>query len=105
ADLVLRFVCAVDETGCGDQLRFSRPTKSTIREMMAEFARLAAPQDRPALRRLMLDFDEEAPFQDGDYSACALPGIINEYANEVNETDLPMFHELRTVRDDLDLLK
>ena len=31
-----------------------------------------------SLRRLILDLEATGPFQDGDYSACALPDIVTD---------------------------
>jgi GNAT superfamily N-acetyltransferase len=106
-DLALRFVCAIDETGCGYDMLYSMRGDMTVRKKMITFAKQAetAYENRAPLQRLMLDYDAEQPFKDGDYSACALPGIINAYYSEIKE-EQPTFHELRFARkSDLDLLK
>jgi GNAT superfamily N-acetyltransferase len=108
SELVLRFACAVDETGCGYELLNAQPTK-TIRKKMTEFALKAeADSDNAsALCRLRLgETDQPAPpFMDGDYSACALPGIVNDYRDEIKDETLT-FHELRwSHRADRKLLK
>jgi hypothetical protein len=82
SQLQLRFVCAVDESGCGSKLRYSAGTTKTIREKMVEFTSTSADlrydQD-PAMQQLSLDFDPKRPWKDGDYSACALPDILKAY--------------------------
>lgn len=104
-DLVLRFVCAIDETACGYDMLYSIPAEMTIRNKMIKFVDQADHQDQQALRRLNLDFDPARPFKEGDYSACALPGIVSDYYNEDREA-VPTFHELRITRKaDIALLK
>jgi hypothetical protein len=76
--LSLRFVCAVDESGCGDKLLYPAKTTMTIRQKMVEHAAESANTD-PAMNRLILDFDPGHPWKDGDYSACALPTILKDY--------------------------
>jgi GNAT superfamily N-acetyltransferase len=104
--LSLRFVCAIDETGCGYETLYPRPSPMTIREKMAEFQKAdAVHSNGTTLQRLVLEYDPNKPFRDGDYSACALPEIVKEYYSDVKETG-PTFRELRfTRRDDRALLK
>jgi hypothetical protein len=88
--LQLRFVCAVDESGCGSKLRYSAGTTKTIRNKMIEFTSTSAGlgYDRdPAMQRLLLDFDHEQPWKDGDYSACALPDILSDYYDATEHED------------------
>jgi GNAT superfamily N-acetyltransferase len=106
-NLTLRFVCAIDETACGYEMLYSMPTEMTIRKKMITFAKEAdaACEDGAALQRLILEYNPEEPFKDGDYSACALPGIVNAYYSELRE-EQPTFHELRFARKtDIDLLR
>jgi GNAT superfamily N-acetyltransferase len=97
--LVLRFACAIDESGCGYQLLYAPPTDTTIRQRMVVLAdKLRAHGDeetRSALDRLRIgdEVDPSAPFMQGDYSACALPEIITKYFEEMEDT--PDCHELR----------
>jgi hypothetical protein len=74
--LLLRFVCAVDESGCGYSLPYPAGVTKTIRRKMNEVASTSA---EPAMQRLRLDFDPKNPWKDGDYSACALPHILKAY--------------------------
>jgi GNAT superfamily N-acetyltransferase len=100
-DIGLCFVCAIDETGCGYDMRYSAPAERTVREKMIKFV---AESGHEALSRLNLDYDPAQPFRDGDYSACALPDIVNAYYNEGRD-DMPALHELRVSRrSDLELL-
>ncbi|MDT7769316.1 MAG: hypothetical protein QOI30_2326 [Mycobacterium sp.] len=94
-DLALRFGCAIDETACGYDVRYSISTK-TIRQKMIEFMEKEGVEDKSVLDRLDLDFKQAEPFKDGDYSACALPDIVNDYYNEGK--DMPTLHELRSTR-------
>lgn len=104
--LILRFVCAIDESGCGFDIRYKMPANHTIREKVRRFADATTDaDDRAVLQRLDLEYDMEAPFKDGDYSACALPGIVEGHYHEVND-DLPTFRELRATREtDIKLLE
>jgi GNAT superfamily N-acetyltransferase len=104
-DLVLRFASAIDETACGYDMVYSMPAEMTIRNKMVKFVEEAHHDDRLMLRRLILDLEATGPFRDGDYSACALPGIVRDYYNESGD-GMPTFHELRfTRKTDIDLLK
>jgi GNAT superfamily N-acetyltransferase len=104
--LILRFVCAIDESGCGFDIQYPMPAKSTIRQKIKEFADAAkGTEAETALQRLDLRYHKDAPFKDGDYSACGLPDIVEGYYDEVKE-DLPTFRELRGTRQtDIDLLE
>lgn len=105
-DLVLRFACAIDETGCGYHMRYEVPIDK-ISTRMQRFAGLAEANEPhgKVLQRLRFDVDDSEPFCDGDYSACALPEIVNDYYRDIEE-EAPTFHELRSTRDtDLDLLR
>jgi GNAT superfamily N-acetyltransferase len=111
-DLTLCFACAIDETACGYNMLYSMPSDELIREKMTRFAKDAEVTHKhgAALKRLNLDFGREKPFQDGDYSACALPEIVNSYYLDIKEEtpdeETPRFHELRFTRAaDMDLLK
>ena len=104
-DLILRFASAIDETACGYDMLYSMPAEMTIRNKMVKFVEEAGHDDRLVLSRLMLDLEATGPFKDGDYSACALPGIVSGYYNESADC-VPTFHELRSTRKtDIDLLK
>jgi GNAT superfamily N-acetyltransferase len=104
--LILRFVCAIDESGCGFDILYPMPAEFTIREKIAKFADAAkATESGTALQRLDLDYHKNAPFKDGDYSACGLPGIVDGYYHGVKD-DPPTFRELRATRQtDIDLLE
>lgn len=103
--LVLRFASAIDETACGYDMLYSMPAEMTIRNTMVKFVEEAENEDQLVLRRLLLDLEATGPFKDGDYSACALPGIVSDYYNESGD-GMPTFHELRfTRKTDIDLLK
>jgi GNAT superfamily N-acetyltransferase len=102
-ELTLRFGCAIDETACGYEELYSISAK-TIRHRMLEFIAEDRGEDKSVLERLDLEFEQTQPFKDGDYSACALPGIITDYYNEGK--DIPTLHELRSTRkSDMDLLE
>lgn len=108
---VLRFACAVDESGCGYDLLYSPPTDTTIRQTMIDLVdKLKARGDRDtreALSRLRIGGGKEPlpAFMEGDYSACALPGIVDDYFEEMDK-DNPLCHELRwSLRSDRRLLK
>jgi GNAT superfamily N-acetyltransferase len=108
--LVLRFACAVDESGCGYQLLYAPPADTTIRQKMvvlADVLRASADSEtRSALDRLRIGDQRQSPalLMQGDYSACALPDIINKYFDEMGET--PDCHELRwSEKQDRKLLK
>jgi GNAT superfamily N-acetyltransferase len=104
-DLVLRFACAIDETACGYDMLYSMPAEMTIRNKMIKFVQEAHDENRLTLSRLKLDFEATGPLKDGDYSACALPGIVTDYYNEGDDGMLA-FHELRVTRKtDIDLLR
>jgi GNAT superfamily N-acetyltransferase len=106
-NLALRFVCAIDETACGYEMLYKVPTGMTVRNKMITFAKEAegTSESGAALQRLILDYNPEKPFKDGDYSACALPGIVNAYYSELRY-EQPTFHELRFARKtDIDLLR
>ena len=123
-DITLRFVCAIDEPGCGYVTLFPMPAEETIREKIIAIkddmakkidatllndsndqAQRRLNRDADALKRLNLDYDRDDPFSDGDYSACALPGIVNEFYS-VTKGDLPEIRELRwTSEADRDLLE
>lgn len=105
-DLILRFVCALDETGCGYDSLYQLPERETIREKMIRHAdRPGAVEFRSVRRRLILDYHPNEPFKDGDYSACALPAIINDHYCSMDADSLT-FHELRgTRRGDIELFK
>ena len=60
---------------------------------MIEFMEKDGAEDKSVLDRLDLDFNQTEPFKDGDYSACALPGIVNVYYDEGK--DMPTLHELQ----------
>ena len=106
-ELILRFGCAIDQTGCGSQALYVMQTRK-ISARMQVFAREAARQkDGAALQRLR--FDSTEMFKDGEYSACALPQIVSRYFNDVEEkveeNELTC-RELRFTRQsDLDLLR
>jgi GNAT superfamily N-acetyltransferase len=105
--LALRFVCAIDETACGYEMLYSMPTEMTVRQKMVNYAKEAEAtcENAAALQRLMLDYNPEEPFKDGDYSACALPGIVNAYYGELRD-EQPTFRELRFARkSDIELLR
>jgi GNAT superfamily N-acetyltransferase len=111
--LILRFVCAIDESGCGYDILYPMQAEKnpmqaegTIRQKVIEFAKEAeATESGTVLRRLDLNYDPNAPFKDGDYSACGLPEIVEGYYHDAKE-DLPTFRELRATRQaDIDLLK
>jgi hypothetical protein len=99
SNLVLRFACAIDESGCGYQLLYAPPADTTIRQKMVVLAdnlsRHGDKETRSALDRLRIgdEVDPSAPFMQGDYSACALPEIITKYFEEMEDT--PDCHELR----------
>jgi GNAT superfamily N-acetyltransferase len=102
-DLALRFGSAIDETACGYEMLYSISV-NTIRQKMVEFIEKDRVEDKAVLDRLCLDFDYARPFLDGDYSACALPGIVAAYYNEGK--DSPTMHEVRsTRRSDIALLE
>jgi hypothetical protein len=96
--IALRFVCAIDESGCGYPLLYPMAGEKTIRGKMIDFVEearaVASEEDRDALSRLNLEFHESQPYKDGDYSACAMPEIVNEYYNEIKE-ERPDCLELR----------
>ncbi|WP_157900669.1 GNAT family N-acetyltransferase [Mycobacterium rhizamassiliense] len=106
-DLILRFGCAIDETGCGSDTLYVLETPK-ISDRMRVFAREAARQeDGEALQRL--HFGSAELFELGEYSACALPEMVNDYLEDiqekVEEKELT-FRELRITRkSDLDLLR
>jgi GNAT superfamily N-acetyltransferase len=102
-DLALRFGCGIDETACGyEELYFI--SAKTIRQRMLDFLAKDRAEDKSVLARLDLEFEQTRPFKDGDYSACALPGIVTDYYNEGK--DMPTLHELRfTRKSDMDLLQ
>ena len=105
-DLYLVFACAIDETACGYDMRYPVHAEK-IRTKMEGFAReaKATNKDGAVLQRLELDYDPKNPFRDGDYSACALPEIVNSYYKDGNEK-MFRFHELRfTRKSDRELLK
>ena len=115
--LTLCFACAIDETACGYEMQFSMPSNERIRKKMRRFAKDAVKnhEDEVALWRLKLGFGTKEPFQDGDYSACALPEIVNGYYDDQKKETLeketpteetPVFRELRFTRAaDMELLK
>ncbi len=107
SNLMLRFVSAIDETACGYEMLYAMPTEITVRQKMMTFAKEAEAtyEGGTVLQRLILDYNPEEPFKDGDYSACALPGIVNAYYGELRE-EQPTFRELRFARrSDLELLR
>ena len=103
-DLALRFACSTDETACGYEVLYSISTK-TIRQKMIEFVKKADEEDQHVLDRLDLTYEPTDLFKEGDYSACALPSIVNDYYNESRE-EMPTLHELRSTRkSDIPLLE
>ncbi len=107
SNLILRFVSAIDETACGYEMLYSMPTEITVRKKMMTFAKEAEAtyQNGTVLQRLILDYNPDEPFKDGDYSACALPGIVNAYYGELRD-EQPTFRELRFARkSDIGLLR
>jgi hypothetical protein len=99
--LLLRFVCAVDESGCGYNLPYAADATKTIRMKMTEFG---STRRDPAMRRLRLAFDPEQPWKDGDYSACALPDILKAYY-DASET-MPKIVEVQIAdKDHCELLR
>ncbi len=104
-NLVMRFACAIDESACGYDMPYSMPAEMTIRNKVAKFVTEVDEDDRLTLTRLVLDYEPRQPFMDGDYSACALPGIVNDYYNEGSD-EMPTYRELRVTRKrDLELLQ
>lgn len=96
--LALRFVCAIDEPGCGYHLVYPTPPGRTIRKKLETFLDLPETPDR-----LILDSDPW-PWKDGDYSACALPEIVESYYQSCGEG--VTFRQLRITRTaDVELLE
>lgn len=90
-DLRLRFVCAIDEACCGHELRFPTEAASTIRAKMRALHRRDRTPSAPR-RRLVLD-DTAGPWRNGDYSACALPEIVQGFYDNGEST--VAFREIR----------
>ncbi|ORB46102.1 hypothetical protein BST39_02135 [Mycobacterium paraseoulense] len=105
-DLILRFACAIDETGCGHDSPYVLPVSPTekISAIMRRFADEAKRQGHgSALRRL--EFASKEPFEHGDYASCALPQIVKRFYEDIDAKGLE-FRELRyTRKSDLDLLR
>ena len=98
-DLILRFVCAIDEAGCGYHLVYPSPPERVIRKKMENFLGGSDGSDR-----LILEYDPAGPWKDGDYSACALPEIVEDYYH--SEDEVVTFRHLRITRTaDVELLE
>ncbi|OBI16498.1 hypothetical protein A5712_25885 [Mycobacterium sp. E2327] len=105
-DLILRFACATDETGCGHDSPYVLPVPPT-EKISAKMKRFADEERRQghgsALRRL--EFASVEPYEHGDYASCALPQIVKSFYEDMEARGLE-FRELRyTRKSDLDLLR
>jgi len=97
--LILRFVCSIDEAGCGYHLVYPTPPERTIRKKMEKFLGWLDSSER-----LILDYDPTRPWKDGDYSACALPEIVQNYYR--SEDEVVTFRHLQITRKaDVELLE
>lgn len=75
-DLTFRFVCAVDDSGCGRPLRFPIDRSSILDHLLK--MRAAAPQ--PLQDRVLLPGTPEyGSFYAAPYSACNLPMIVEPF--------------------------
>ncbi|MEU7142165.1 hypothetical protein ABZ942_22145 [Nocardia sp. NPDC046473] len=80
--LHLRFVGAIDETGCGhDPIHKDPKNAPTIRAKMNIIRQqiIESSAGSSTLERLTLTYERDNLFMKGDYSTCKLPKIIRKY--------------------------